>query len=73
MHWIIEGKSEQGRDDTQVKAKRQAAESLVRRLIADETYAGQHWGYLIAYEKDIEKSDSWSDLKALAQPVSNAL
>lgn len=73
VHWIIEGKSEQGRDDTQVKAKRQAAESLVRRLIADETYAGQHWGYLIAYEKDIEKSDSWSDLKALAQPVSNAL
>ncbi|MGV0424709.1 DEAD/DEAH box helicase family protein [Corynebacterium tuberculostearicum] len=73
VHWIIEGKSEQGRDDAQVQAKRQAAESLVRRMIADNTYAGQHWGYLIAYEKDIESSESWSDLKALAQPVSNAL
>ncbi|OFT24864.1 restriction endonuclease [Brevibacterium sp. HMSC08F02] len=73
VHWIIEGKSEQGRDDAQVQAKRQAAESLVRRMIADDTYADQHWGYLIAYEKDIENSDSWSDLKALAQPVSNAL
>lgn len=42
-------------------------------MIADETYAGQRWGYLIAYEKDIERSESWSDLKALAQPVPNAL
>lgn len=73
VHWIIEGKSEQGRDDAQVQAKRQAAESLVRRMIAEDTYASQHWGYLIAYEKDIEASESWSDLKALAQPVSNAL
>lgn len=73
VHWIIEGKSEQGRDDAQVQAKRQAAESLVRRMIAEDSFTGQHWGYLVAYEKDIEKSDSWSDLKALAQPVSNAL
>ncbi|MHC6177241.1 DEAD/DEAH box helicase family protein [Glutamicibacter sp. X7] len=73
VHWIIEGKSEQGRDDAQVQAKRQAAESLVRKMIADDTYAGQHWGYLIAYEKDIESSESWSDLKALAQPVNNVL
>lgn len=73
VHWIIEGKSEQGRDDAQVQAKRQAAESLVRRIIADDTYAGQRWGYLIAYEKDIERSESWSDLKTLAQPVPKAL
>lgn len=73
VYWIIEGKSEKGRDDAKVQAKRQAAESLVRRMIADETYAGQRWGYLIAYEKDIERSESWSDLKALAQPVPNAL
>lgn len=73
VHWIIEGKDERGRDDARVQAKRKAAEALVRRMIADDTYTDQHWGYLIAYEKDIENSDSWSDLKALAQPVSNAL
>ncbi|MDK8345246.1 DEAD/DEAH box helicase family protein [Brevibacterium sp. UMB1308A] len=73
VHWIIEGKSERGRDDAQVQAKRLAAESLVRRMIADDAYVGQHWGYLIAYEKDIAKSESWSDLKALAQPISNCL
>lgn len=73
VYWIIEGKSEQGRDDAKVQAKRRAAESLVRRMFADDTYAGQHWGYLIAYEKDIENSDSWSELKSLAQPVTNTL
>ena len=67
VHWIIEGKSEQGRNDAQVQAKRKAAESLVRRMIADDTYVGQRWGYLIAYEKDIASSESWSDLKTLAQ------
>ena len=73
IYWIIEGKSEQGRDDAQVQAKRQAAESLIRRMVAEDAFAGQHWGYLVAYEGDIEKSDSWSDLKSLTQPVSTAL
>lgn len=72
VYWIIEGKSEKGRDDNTVQAKRRAAETLVRKLSAETAYAGQHWGYLIAYEKDIERSDSWEDLKALAQPVTNA-
>lgn len=71
VHWIIEGKSARGRDDQVVQDKRHAAESLVRRLTAEDAFSGQHWGYLIAYEDDIAKSDSWSDLKALAQPVSN--
>ncbi|QPK79824.1 DEAD/DEAH box helicase family protein [Corynebacterium lizhenjunii] len=73
VHWIIEGKSERGRDDAQVQAKREAAESLVRRLIAEDNYEGQHWGYLIAYEQDIARADSWEDLKALSQAVSNLL
>lgn len=73
VYWIIEGKSERGRDDAQVQAKRKAAEALVRRLVAEDSYAGQHWGYLIAYEQDTARADSWDDLKAFSQPVSNAL
>ncbi|MBC3186437.1 DEAD/DEAH box helicase family protein [Corynebacterium sp. zg-331] len=73
VHWIIEGKDERGRDDVKVQAKRKAAEALVRRLIAENAYAGQHWGYLIAYEQDTARADSWEDLKAFSQPVSNAL
>lgn len=73
VHWIIEGKDERGRDDARVQAKRQAAEALVRRLVAQDAYAGQHWGYLIAYEQDTARADSWEDLKAFASPVSNAL
>ncbi|WIK59853.1 DEAD/DEAH box helicase family protein [Actinotignum urinale] len=73
VHWIIEGKDERGRDDARVQAKRKAAEALVRRLVAEDAYTGQHWGYLIAYEQDTARADSWKDLKALASPVSNAL
>ena len=73
VHWIIEGKSLQGRDDDAVQAKRKAAEALVRRLVAEDAFAGQHWGYLIAYEDDIARADSWEDLKTFSQPVSNAL
>lgn len=73
VYWIIEGKSERGRDDEQVQAKRKAAESLVRRLIAEEAYADQKWGYLIAYENDTARADSWEDLKAFSQPVTNLI
>ena len=73
VHWIIEGKDERGRDEARVQAKRKAAEALVRRLVAEDAYAGQHWGYLIAYEQDTARADSWEDLKAFASPVSNAL
>lgn len=71
--WIIEGKNERGRDDVVVQAKRAAAETLVRKLAIDERYLGQTWGYLLAYEDDISRSDSWDDLKAFAQPISNAV
>lgn len=73
VHWIIEGKDERGRDDARVQAKRKAAESLVRRLAAEEAFAEQKWGYLIAFEQDTAKADTWDDLKTFAQPVSNAL
>lgn len=73
VHWIIEGKDERGHDDARVQAKRKVAEALVRRLVAEDAYAGQHWGYLIAYEQDTARADSWEDLKAFASPVSNAL
>lgn len=70
-HWIIEGKDKRGRNDDIVQKKRKAAESLVRKLAAEKEYAGQNWGYLIAYEDDIGKADTWDDLKTLAQPVTN--
>ncbi|GGH61596.1 DEAD/DEAH box helicase [Rothia aerolata] len=73
VYWIIEGKDERGRDDIKVQAKRKAAETLVQRLAAEDTYENQHWGYLIAYEQDIDRADSWEDLKAFTQPVSNSL
>ena len=73
VHWIIEGKDERGRDDAKVQAKRKAAESLVRHLAAEDAFAGQHWGYLIAYEQDTARADTWDDLKSFTQPVSNAV
>jgi len=56
-----------------VQAKRKASETLVRRLVVKEEYREQKWGYLIAYEDDIVRSDTWDDLKTVAQPISNAL
>lgn len=72
-YWIIEGKDKRGRDNATVQAKRAAAEKLVRRLAIEEDFAGQTWGYLVAYEDDVAKADSWDDLKTLAQPASNAV
>lgn len=46
---------------------------LYRKEITIEEYINQKWGYLIAYEDDIAKSDSWDDVKTIAQPVSNIL
>lgn len=71
IYWIIEAKNLRGRDDKIVQAKRKAAEALVRRLAAEESFDGQYWGYLIAYEDDIAFSDTWNDLKSVAQPVTN--
>lgn len=73
IYWIIEGKAKRGRDEDSVQAKRKAAETLVRRLAIEDGFAGQHWGYLIAYEDDIAKAESWEDLKSFSQPVSNVV
>ena len=54
-----------------MQAKRAAAEEVVRYLVTLDEYDDQAWGYLIAYEDDVASSDTWSDLKAKAQPVVN--
>ena len=72
VHWIIEGKDRRGHTDERVQAKRRAAESVVHRLVGVDGFADYKWGYLIAYEDDIAKADSWDDLKAKSEPVSNA-
>ena len=66
--WIIEGKSDKGRDDETVQAKRAAARMLVRELLGEEDFVGQKWGYVIAYESDIRASESWEDLKRKSNP-----
>ena len=63
-HWIIEGKSKQGRDDEIVQRKKDAAEKAIRLLAGKPEYLNQAWGYLIAYEDDIAKADSLADLLA---------
>ena len=71
VYWIVEGKNQGGRSDESVQAKRRAAESVVRRLLAIEGFEDHAWGYLIAYEDDIQRSDSWNDLKTRSHPVCN--
>ncbi|BFL73975.1 hypothetical protein M7M4_07270 [Corynebacterium pseudogenitalium] len=66
--WIIEGKSDKGRDDETVQAKRAAARVLVRELLGEEDFVGQKWGYVISYESDIRASESWEDLKRKSNP-----
>ena len=63
-HWIIEGKSQRGRDDQVVQRKKDAAEKAIRLLAGKSEYLNQAWGYLIAYEDDIAKADSLADLLA---------
>ena len=63
-HWIIEGKSQRGRDDQAVQRKKDAAEKAIRLLAGKPDYVGQSWGYLIAFEDDIATADSLADLLA---------
>lgn len=69
VYWIIEGKSDSGREDEVVFKKREAAEDLVNQLISEPDFEEATWGYLIAYESDVRQADSWADLKTLAQPT----
>lgn len=68
-YWIVEGKSQRGRDDQIVQAKRDAAETVVRQLISEPEFSEQQWGYILAYEDDIARADSWDDLVAFTDPV----
>lgn len=67
-YWIIEGKAESGRDDAVVQAKRRAADEIVRILPSDQRFAGQRWGYVIGYEGDVLRADSWEALVAGTDP-----
>lgn len=69
VFWIIEGKDARGRDNAEVQAKRDAAETTVIKLLGEPAFEGQRWGYLIAYEDDVAKADTWGDLKGRAAPV----
>lgn len=69
VFWIIEGKNEAGKNDSIVQAKKKAAEAVVIRLLGQPVFKGQKWGYLIAYEDDVQSSDAWNDLKIKSQPI----
>ena len=69
VFWIIEGKNEAGKNDSIVQAKKKAAETVVIRLLGQPDFKEQKWGYLIAYENDVQTSDSWDDLKIKSQPI----
>lgn len=68
VYWIIEGKDTRGRDDGTVQAKRRAAQFTINTLVGHESYADQRWGYLIAYQDDVQSSTSWDDLRAKSGP-----
>lgn len=70
-YWIIETKNNQGKDDELVQEKRKAAEVVVKRLVSNEDYFGQRWGYLIAYQSDIDRIESWDELKFRVNPITN--
>lgn len=69
VHWIIEGKNDAGEQDETVQLKRAAAEQHVVDLLGVEDFDQQTWGYLIAYESEVERAGSWKDLVASSDPV----
>lgn len=68
-HWIIEGKADDQETDATVSAKRDATEKLITKMAIDDTFAGQCWGYAIAFEADVKAADSWDDLITSLNPV----
>ncbi|WP_431813439.1 DEAD/DEAH box helicase [Kocuria sp. cx-455] len=69
VHWIIEGKNDAGEHDETVQAKRTAAQRHIRELLTVPEFADQRWGYLIAYETEVQKAASWRDLVSSSSPV----
>lgn len=68
-YWIIEGKSDKGRDDDIVQKKREAATDLITELISEPGFEDASWGYLIAYESDVKTAESWEDLKVKTRSI----
>lgn len=69
MSWIIEGKSIKGRDDQEVQQKRKAAELVVRTMVTVSDWPDNPWGYLIAYQDDVENAGSWKNLREVSGAV----
>lgn len=69
VHWIIEGKNDAGEHDETVQTKRAAAQRHIRELLTVSEFADQRWGYLIAYESEVQKAASWRDLVSSSSPV----
>lgn len=67
--WIVEGKNDGGRLDETVKRKRSAAEETLNVIIGHPEFRGQEWGYVIAYESDVENAESWTDLLSAVDVV----
>lgn len=62
VHWIIEGKSESGKQDEVVQEKRKATERVLREMETLDEWQDARWGYVIAYQDDVTRADSWRDL-----------
>ncbi|MGO1737117.1 MAG: DEAD/DEAH box helicase [Leucobacter sp.] len=70
-YWVIEGKAQSGADDETVHKKRLAAEEVIRMLRTHPAFVGQNWGYIIAFESDVAKADSWDDIVATTSPMTS--
>lgn len=68
VYWIIEGKADKGRDDQIVQDKRAAAVRVLREMEILPECKDTPWGYLIAYQQDVGRAESWSDLRSWSAP-----
>lgn len=68
VHWIIEGKSDSGKHDQTVQDKRKATERVLREMETLDEWQDTKWGYLIAYQDDVTRAESWRDLLAWSEP-----
>lgn len=62
VHWIIEGKSDAGREDETVQAKREAALTVLREMEGLPGWKDTTWGYVICYQDDVQRANKWEDL-----------
>lgn len=62
-YWIVEGKSNEKKEDPDVLAKAEAARDVIRKLWQYEEFEGQEWGYILAFEDNVRIANSFEDLK----------